>query len=406
LVSSGLSPDQQFLIAHATRSYYGSTQLLDVAGQPFWIVNEGEYCMMNTLDLSVDQMFWELKHNPWVVRNVLDTFVRYYSYHDELKSSQPDEFRPGGISFCHDMGVHNNFSPFGHSSYELPNLTGCFSYMTAEQLCNWILMAATYVHSTGDTNWAAQNLPILTACLSSLRNRGGEDAFVQFDSSRCESGSEITTYDSLDHSLAQTRNNVYIAVKCWASYLGLGIVLGKLNHADATIAQQNAARIEQVLSRHVGSEGVFPAVFEKNNPGYASRILPAAEGLMYPLAWGLIQSDSPFVQVLKRHTRELLLDSQRRNFFADGGIRLSSTSDNSWMSKIGIFQHVARRVFHLDDDPKIKELFAKADAAHVKWQTDGSGYWACSDQFVNGVAKGSRYYPRIITTALWMENLD
>ena len=35
--------------------------------------------------------------------------------------------------------------------------------------------------------------------------------------------------------------------------------------------------------------------------------------------------------------------------------------------------------------------------------TDGSGYWACSDQFVSGVAKGSRYYPRIITAALWLD---
>ena len=48
------------------------------------------------------------------------------------------------------MGVHNNFSPPGTSSYELKNLTGCFSYMTAEQLCNWSLLAATYVLKTGD----------------------------------------------------------------------------------------------------------------------------------------------------------------------------------------------------------------------------------------------------------------
>src|SRR6185503_14407582 len=123
-LSSGLSPDQQFLIAHATRSYYGSTQLLDVGGLPFWVVNEGEYCMMNTLDLAVDHVFWELKHNPWVVKNLLDNFVRYYSYHDQLKSNKrgADQLVPGGMTFCHDMGAHNNFSRFGHSSYELPNL--------------------------------------------------------------------------------------------------------------------------------------------------------------------------------------------------------------------------------------------------------------------------------------------
>ena len=41
--------------------------------------------MMNTLDLAVDHVFWELEHNPWLVRNLLDTFVRRYSYTDEVK---------------------------------------------------------------------------------------------------------------------------------------------------------------------------------------------------------------------------------------------------------------------------------------------------------------------------------
>ena len=50
------------------------------------IVNEGEYCMMNTLDLSVDQAFWELERNPWVVRNLLDNFVQRYMYVDELQA--------------------------------------------------------------------------------------------------------------------------------------------------------------------------------------------------------------------------------------------------------------------------------------------------------------------------------
>ena len=94
LLASGLSADQQFLIAHSTRSYYGSTQLLEVGGEPFFIVNEGEYCMMNTLDLSIDHVFWELKQNPWVVKNLLDNFVRHYSYIDEVKRDRNDPFAP------------------------------------------------------------------------------------------------------------------------------------------------------------------------------------------------------------------------------------------------------------------------------------------------------------------------
>jgi hypothetical protein len=73
------------------------------------------------------------------------------------------------------------------------------------------------------------------------------------------------------------------------------------------------------------------------------------------------------------------------------------------MSKIAIFMHVARRVFALDQDEPIRQIFARADAAHVRWQTDGSSYWACCDQLVSGKAVGSRYYPRIITAALWLE---
>jgi len=166
LEGSTLSDDQKFMIAHSTHSYYGSTQLLEVDKQPFWVVNEGEYCMMNTLDLAVDHVFWELDRNPWLVRNLLDNFVAKYSYTDEIKIykseaslaapqgqadpsqsapppdaaqlARPYDRKPGGISFTHDMGAHNNFSPKGRSSYELANLTGCFSYMTQEQLCNWI----------------------------------------------------------------------------------------------------------------------------------------------------------------------------------------------------------------------------------------------------------------------------
>jgi len=74
------------------------------------------------------------------------------------------------------------------------------------------------------------------------------------------------------------------------------------------------------------------------------------------------------------------------------------------MSKIAIFQYVARTILRLEQaDPRIAQILRKADSAHVRWQTDGSGYWACSDQFVSGEAKGSRYYPRIITAALWLE---
>jgi hypothetical protein len=105
LERSQLSPDQKFLLAQATHSYLGSTQLLWHQGKPLWVVNEGEYRMINTFDLTVDQLFFELRWHPWAVRNALDLFVRRYSYTDEF-----------GLSFVRH-GVNNHFTPPGRSSY-------------------------------------------------------------------------------------------------------------------------------------------------------------------------------------------------------------------------------------------------------------------------------------------------
>jgi len=437
-----LSDDQRFMIAHATHSYYGSTQLLEIDRKPFWIVNEGEYCMMNTLDLAVDQVFWELDRYPWLVRNLLDNFVRLYSYTDEVKVyegdvdlsshehdpsqpppppdaaqlARPFRTKPGGISFTHDMGAHNNFAPLGRSSYELANLTSTFSYMTVEQLCNWTLTAACYVAKTRDKAWLRKSRKVIQACLASMVNRGGEVGFAQYDSTKTVGGQEITTYDSLDHSLAQTRNNVYMAVKSWATYNALALMFRDLGDKKA---QEKCRKLAEKVAGVVAEQavdGVLPAVFEKGNPGYTSRILPAIEGCMYPLyfvktGWQRQKLEQVFATpaekkmhaVLKEHTRRLLLDPQKRNVFADGGIKLSSTSNNSWMSKIAIFMHVSRKVFGLDRDQGVVEVFRKADAAHVTWQVVGSAYWACSDQIVSGVGKASKYYPRIITSALWTD---
>ncbi|MGA2443759.1 MAG: glycoside hydrolase family 52 protein [Tepidisphaeraceae bacterium] len=424
LLDSGLSADQQFQIAHGTRGYYGNTQLLDVGGEPLWIVNEGEYCMMNTLDLSVDQAFWELKYNPWVVRNILSLAARRYSYHDQVKG-RSSQLLPGGISFCHDMGINNNFSSSGNSSYELPHLKGCFSYMTQEQLCNWVLMAASYVVATRDIDWLLANKHLLDACAQSMAARANpRTGLMVYDSARCADGREITTYDSLDESLGHARANTYLAGKCWATWLALDL-MSRLRIVAGDMPAEPFASLAEPLATTLinsASDGIIPAVLEKNSPGYESRILPVVEALVYPAFWlGLIggwpsqaagdaeemlaaQLQGPLVQALRQHALKLLTDRQTGNLFADGGIKLSSTSNNSWMSKIAIFQYVARTILRLEQaDPRIAQILRKADSAHVRWQTDGSGYWACSDQFVSGDAKGSRYYPRIITAALWLE---
>lgn len=401
LATSGLSEDQQFLLAHSVRSYVGCTELLGTRTQPIWVVNEGEYRMMNTFDLAVDQMPFELAHMPWVVGNILQQFVDRYSYQDETCRYGSTERFPGGLSFAHDMGVGDQWSPPGRSSYERPGLTDCFSYMTHEQVVNWVLCARSYQMRTNQNNW---NLDVLKDCLQSLVNRDAarpedRDGLMDLESSRCEGGAEITTYDSLDISLGQSRRNLYLAVKTWAAYLGLSSAFAENELPDlAQLAQDQAMRAASTLLAARQEDGTFPAVLEGANP---SVIIPAVEGLIYPLLWSqshLLESDGPYgdlTRALGEHLNQVLNDGRCR--FEDGGWKLSSTSNNSWLSKIFLCQCVQSTLFPQTDMER-----EVADAAHVEWLTrPASAYWCFSDQMVSGTAQGSRYYPRGVTAWLW-----
>ena len=86
--------------------------------------------------------------------------------------------------------------------------------------------------------------------------------------------------------------------------------------------------------------------------------------------------------------------------FADGGWKLSSTSDNSWLSKIYLCEFVARRILGFDGETYTRE----ADRAHAAWLTRPEcSYWCWSDQIVAGIVMASKYYPRGVTSVLWLE---
>jgi len=419
-----LGDERKFLLAHATHSYHGSTMLLhdelgemmlsprDSRHRPLWCVNEGEYRMLNTFDLTVDHAFWEMRYHPWSLRNTLDLFVKRYAYADEVQDATlPDRpHHPGGISFTHDMGVANQFSPPGYSSYERPDLSDCFSYMTAEQLANWCLCAALYGLGTQDIFWLALRRETLVACLHSLMNRdspdeGRRDGVMAMDSSRCGIGQEITTYDSLDASLGQARGNAYLAVKIWAAYLALSRCFDKLGcENEAVAAEEEAARAAGTIASNFDRKKRFlPAVFETGNPGHESRIIPAIEGLVFPQVLGdgvALSENGPFgelIVILKQHLETVL----KKGVCLDrksGGFKMSSTSENTWMSKIFLSQYVAESVLGVPLAPSV-------DAAHAKWQREGDCRdYAFTDQVrsTDGKDLGSRFYPRGVTAILWL----
>ncbi len=407
---ANLTDDQKFMMAHSIRSYYGSTQLLDHGGKPFWVVNEGEYRMMNTFDLTVDQLFYEIKFNPWTVKNELDYFTSRYSYADRVRFPGDETEYPGGISFTHDMGIANTVSRPQYSTYELFGLDGCFSHMTHEQLVNWVLCAAVYVEGTKDQAWLDANLPIFEQCLASMLNRDHPDpaqrnGIMGLDSTRVKGGAEITTYDSLDVSLGQARNNIYLASKCWAAYIALEKIFAEQGKQELSrTAGEQADRCAATIVSHVSEDGTIPAVIGEGNE---SRIIPAIEGLIFPYYTGCPEAlerggrFGSYIEALDTHLKKVLVEGVC--LFEDGGWKISSTSNNSWLSKIYLCQFVARRLLGLPWDEKGQ----RADAVHVKWLTHETlSIWSWSDQILAGEITGSKYYPRGVTSILWLEEQE
>jgi hypothetical protein len=279
--------------------------------------------------------------------------------------------------------------------------------MTHEQLTNWVLCAALYVNHTADTHWLRRRRAIFSECFISLLNRDGRspdefDGVMNMDSSRCGCGQEITTYDSLDASLGQARNNLYLAGKTWASYVALSRIFDTVGWGEMTKqANAAAARTAITVTSYMTRDGYIPAVFEAGN---TSRIIPAIEGLVFPYLLGDMDAVSEtgrfgaYIKALKRHLTTVLVPGECID--AKGHWwKMSSTSENSWFSKVAVCQFVARQVLGFDfgDEGLVH------DRAHADWQRIGSAEWAMSDQLINGIAKGSKYYPRGVSDILWLE---
>lgn len=401
------TPEQRFMMWHAIKSYYNSSQLLIKEEKPLWIINEGEFRMMNTMDLTVDQLFFEMKMNPWTVKNELDFYLESYSYEDTVCFPGDDTKYEGGLTFCHDMGVANIFAPRGRSAYEKCGLTDCFSYMSHEQVVNWLCCALLYVKQTNDQEWNYGHKEVIKRCFASMLNRDHPDSKMRngvmgLDSSRTKGGAEITTYDSLDISLGQARNNIYLAGKCWAVYVGLEDYFLANGEQDLAVqAAVQARRCAGTVAAHMTVDGYIPAVMDEDND---SKIIPAIEGLVIPYVLNLKEAldengiYGEYIQALKKHFAVVM--KKGTCLFEDGGWKLSSTSNNSWLSKIYLCEFVASEILGFDRKTYIEE----ADKAHVLWLTHSEySYWCWSDQIVDGIISASKYYPRGVTSVLWLE---
>jgi hypothetical protein len=192
-------------------------------------------------------------------------------------------------------------------------------------------------------------------------------------------------------------------VKSFGCYAMLQPVFAALNEPDQ---QQQAAAAEaytakSILAHWDEKRQCFPASFEGKSK---AMIIPAIEGLLYPFAMGLtseVSTEGPnanLIQQLKTHLNTVLVPGVCIDPLSKGW-NLSSTSDNTWQSKVYLNQYVAENVLGIKSDTTGHD----ADAAQLAYQVLGSPAVGWSDKFGTNThtAFGSRHYPRGVTTALW-----
>lgn len=406
VAKSRLSSDQKLMLAHSIRTYYANTQLLLQDRKPVWIVNDGESRMMNTMDAAADYVFFEAAMNPWVIRTMLDQALEQYCYHDRVCfPGNPREY-PGGIAFAHDMGIGNCFMPPGRSVYEQPKQKSPSTFMTHEQLVNWICCAGVYFARSNDLVWARKYKSLFMDLLTSLLHRdhpnpARRNGVMKLDTCLAAGGTELTTYGLDDVTLGQARNNIYMAVKTWAAYLTLERLLAQLGLDRASgQAGDQARRCALTLHSRMTSAGFIPAIIDEKND---AKIIPAIEGLVFPYFCGwrdVFEDDSPYadlIKSLKRHLQTVLTDGIC--LFNNGAWKLSSTGTACWLSKTFLCEFVARQILKLS----ASKIGRDGDALYVNWLLDPqNAFHAWCNVMDDGVAIGAKGSPRGVTSYLWL----
>ncbi len=402
-------PRRLELFSQAIRGHAANTSLIETDdGRLLYSVCEGQFAWRNTLDLAADHLPWELWRFPWVVRNIMDLYIERYSYTDQTRHRGETAFNhPGGLAFCHDQGNYTCYAPPHRSGYEMTG-TRHYCHMTTEQVLNGAYCIAAYVLTQRDEATQRRWADTAAALVESLENRDDPDpakrnGMLEGESSRCgEGGHEITTYDALDPALCSARGNLYVHVKAWCAAVMLEAMLiqaGRETEATRAraVAERTAAAIEQ---RFDTARRCLPGNLDQ---GQGPLVIAAIEPLAVP-AWcglaGQLQRHDRLMQMLADHARTCLEPGAALEP-ETGGLRLSSGSDNSWPSKGVLCHYVLESILGIDTEAVCPTVLRE----FTGWMQHAAAERTLSDQMLvsQRLAKAGSYYPRHVTTALWIK---
>ena len=413
LTPPGSDPLVAEMMAQASQAYYANSSLLRTGqGSLLWSINEGQFGWRNTLDLAVDHLPYELDFHPWLARNVIDSFIDRYSYHDLVRfDGETKATHPGGISFTHDQGNYTAYAPPGRGGYEQPDRKGVYSFMTTEQLLNGAYCASACAIKGGDAAWSSRRLPVAREILASMEHREGSDparrGLLDAQSGKVGSGTEITTYDALDESLKDSRGSLYIAVKTWAAALMLErwfTTEGDKESADRTrlLADRAAVVLEKA---YVADRASFPANVIDTAMGGDALVFAALDPLAVPIYCGLGPEMKRYPSLLAKLTEHGRTCMKAGKCFdaATGGVRLSSSTSKTWPSKVALTLFA----FSWLENKPVADLIPSAIPEMGRWFQVSSANATISDQIDSSTRQqlSGAYYPRLVTVRTLLQPL-
>jgi hypothetical protein len=406
LEASACGAVEQAMLAQAVSAYEACSQLTVAPdGAAHYAVMEGQYAWRNTFDLAIDHLAWELHHNPWTALAVLESHIDGYSYRDEIDFPEaPGVWHAGGISFAHDQGLYLTYAPKGRSGYERAGLTGCYGFMTTEQLLNGAMFLAGVLQRVELAPARRERLlRVAHEVMESLERRdhvelARRDGLLKARSSRCgETGQEINSYDSLGHYLTPARGSAYLAVKTWVACLALTrIAPGTPLAARArTMADLTAGSLLRAFDPETG---LLPG--NLNAPS-DERVLVSIESLGTAATLGIADDFGRYPELIAALRRHALACLQPgfclRETPAGPTLLLASASHNTWPSKLALCLLACSRHLGIDVEANQPGL---SERLRVMFQ-DIPGTATLSDQIdgIEGKVLGGSYYPRMVSLA-------
>jgi hypothetical protein len=148
-------------------------------------------------------------------------------------------------------------------------------------------------------------------------------------------------------------------------------------------------------------DGRIPALVGGQSQGVLTTVV---EGLAYAWFGGVrekLSVDGPYADYLKALGRHFTEHAMRTDtcIAKDGSWRITSSNANTFPAKIYVCQFVAERILSL---PVEKESRVN-DAANVAAITHPEhSYWCWSEQIKDGIVYAAKYYPRGVTSNVWL----